>query len=171
MDLTPDEPELEYQPHTVNDPEVWGLRDVARGRGTVVPTTIYKVAGDSASGVVGILMPGGIFIVKHSCRIGQSFEVGLLHDVKPSPREAIKTLETVWDGAAPADEFTDEDTGEVRQEHSKGLLLGNYAMVPKIGKKRLGVGLPSVQENKGNGPGQRMQRLRKSDFAKHRDAA
>jgi len=118
--------ELDYQPHITDDPNVWGLLDVATGRRSEVPQTIYRTSGDSASGVAGILMANGEFIPKRSSNIdGRELEIGLLHDVKPAPREATVTYVTAWDGAKPAAEFINED-GEPAQEHSHGILLADY---------------------------------------------
>lgn len=118
-ELTPD------QLHRTDDPDVWGLLDVALNRITVVPQTIYKVSGDSASGVVGLLTPDGVFSSAARSRVGSESVVGTLHDVNPSPGEAIILYETNWDGAAPAREFLNEEN-EPAQEHSRGLLLGEY---------------------------------------------
>lgn len=119
------EAELEYQPHRVDDPDVWGLRDLARGRTTMYPVTIYRISGDNSSGVVGVLYPDGKFVGKRSTREGNGFLVGTLHDVKPSPFEPTRQLYTGWDGAIPEVPFLDEE-GNERQGRSKGLLLGSY---------------------------------------------
>lgn len=141
------EQEEDYQPHRVDDPDVWGLNDVARGRTPEVPTTVYAVSGDSASGVAGLIFPDGNFIPKAGTSIGKviRFQNGGADDGQMMPKDRVLPtegrtinaplptegyLETVWTGAMPAQEFQhcDEDTGvcEIRREHSKGLLLGNY---------------------------------------------
>jgi hypothetical protein len=140
--MSNDADDLEYQPHDLNDSTVWGLRDVARGRTCSSPTTIYRVSGDSASGVAGRLLPSGEFCPIHSTRIGNVFVAGALHNVKPAAHEPTVTYETAWDGAAPCPVFEakDEDTGvvEIRQERSKGLLLGSYERKPAEGHKGIG---------------------------------
>lgn len=130
MDLVvsnPDTPEVEYQPHSVSDPEVWGLRDVARGRTCTSPTTVYIVAGDNASGVAGMIFPDGRFLPKHSTRVGRPFHAGVLHDVKPAAGERTVAYATAWDGAKPEPMFIDEE-GIKRYGRSKGILLGDYAI-------------------------------------------
>lgn len=111
--------------HRRDDPSVWGLVDVARGRTPDYPMTIYLIAGDSVSGVVGLLFPNGIFLHKHPSRVGQLALVGQLFQVNPAPFEPTIEFETTWDGARKSDEFLSEE-GETLRESSKGLLLGNY---------------------------------------------
>lgn len=113
--------------HHTDDEAIWGLLDVAQARRPLTPTTVYKVAGDSTSGVCGRLTPDGTFFPIHSSRIGCAFVVGLLHDVRPVVGEPRKTLVTTWDGASPAREFRDHD-GVYRKEHSRGALLGDYGI-------------------------------------------
>jgi len=129
LDESPFDGELEELPedqlHRTDDPDVWGLLDVVTGRETVIPRTIHKTSGDSASGVVGLLFPNGDFVSDAPSRIGQTFVAGTLHDVRPVAGEPTVTYEVAWDGAAPAREFEDEK-GELRSEHSRGLLLGEY---------------------------------------------
>jgi hypothetical protein len=131
FDLDPYHEELpEDQLHRTDDPSVWGLLDVALRRHSEVPQTIYKISGDSASGVLGRRLPNGEYIPNAPSKVGTEFVAGTLHDVKPEPFENTITYVTAWDGAKPSDEFevVDEDTGEVRRgfEHSRGLLLGDY---------------------------------------------
>lgn len=115
----------EDQLHRTDDPDVWGLVDVIRGRTPNVPTTIYLAAGDSASGVAGLLFPNGTFLPKTSTDMGRTFSAGTLHDVKPAPSEPSVEYEVAWDGAKPGEEFVNED-GEEMKDHSHGLLLGSY---------------------------------------------
>lgn len=103
--------------HRIDDPNVWGLLDVVLGRLPLVPTTVYKSSGDSASGVVGLLLPSGVFLSASASRVGR--EVTLTQDGETF------TVETRWDGAVKAAPFVNED-GERAQEHSRGLLLGDY---------------------------------------------
>jgi len=140
----------ELATHCTNDPNVWGLLDVTVGRRPLVPTTIYRISGDSASGVVGLLLPSGEFRVAHSSRAGQ-FEMriqdGGADDGQKMPDDRVLptggaivnaplptelAIGTVWDGAKKEDPVlvTDEETGvtEERQGRSKGLLLGDYAV-------------------------------------------
>lgn len=149
----------EFQPHRVDDPDVWGLRDVVRGRTPLVPTTIYATAGDSTSGVVGLLFPNGQFLVKSSSKVGTElvYQDGGADDGQKLPKgrvlptskilinaalPTIGVLVTAWDGAAQQDEFivTDEDGNtELRREHSRGLLLGDYSVKNQVdrGPKRV----------------------------------
>jgi hypothetical protein len=160
-----DEVELDteetFQPHRTDDPDVWGLQDVARGRTPLVPTTIYNVAGDSASGVAGLLKPDNTFLPKYSSKVGQILRIQIggaddgqhipnsrtlpqEHQVVNAPLPTESWLETVWDGAVKQPEFKvcDPDTGvcEMRQEHSHGLLLGSYSTkmgsAPAEGRRR-----------------------------------
>lgn len=105
--------------HNNADARVWGLFEVSLGLRPPYPVTIYKVSGDSASGVMGLLQPDGTFLKKAESQMGRTVTV-----VQP-PDEPV-TLEVRWDGAAPCLTFED-DEGTVRSEHSKGLLLGDYA--------------------------------------------
>ena len=132
-----DAQELDYQPHRTDDPNVWGLLDVATGRRTDVPQTVYLVSGDSASGIAGILYADGTFVPKASTRVGgRALEIGLLHDVKPAPGEPRVTYVTAWDGAVPAEEFTNEEDERTR-EHSHGILLAfQHAPAPQRLERR-----------------------------------
>src|SRR4051812_30042261 len=115
-----DDDELLYEVEETSP--VWGLLDVVRGRVPVVPTTVYKTAGDSASGVAGLLLPSGDFLPVAPSRQG---EVVTLHQ----DGETF-TVETVWDGATRSPEFTvtlEDGRTEVRRESSKGILLADYA--------------------------------------------
>lgn len=120
--------------HRTDDPNVWGLADVARGRTPLVPTTVYMTAGDSASGVAGRLIQTGEFFPITPSTVGQQVIVGTLHDVQPAKFEPEVEYVVGWNGAARTEPFevTDEDTGvtETRRDHSKGLLLGDYALRP-----------------------------------------
>lgn len=141
-----DESELFYR---TDDPDVWGLIDVVRGRSSAVPQTIYKIAGDSASGVVGMLYPHPwTFVPIPSSRVGKviTMQIGGADDGQELPKgrilptggtrvnSALPTLaegETIWDPATHSPEFEvelEDGTREVRREHSKGLLLGDYAI-------------------------------------------
>lgn len=116
----------DYSLHRTDDPHVWGLKDVARGRTPLVPTTIYAASGDSASGVEGLLFPSPwAFLEKAESNVGKS-------EVVEQDGESFEVL-TVWDGAMPQPWFRAyvNETGletTLRREHSKGLLLGNYAI-------------------------------------------
>lgn len=105
--------------HNNADARVWGLFEVGLGLRPPYPVTIYKVSGDSASGVMGLLQPDGTFLKKAESQMGRTVTV------EQPPDEPV-TLEVRWDGAAPCLTFED-DEGTVRSEHSKGLLLGDYA--------------------------------------------
>lgn len=104
--------------HRTDDPAVWGLLDVVLERRPLYPVTIYKTSGDSVSGVMGRLLPSGVFLMKAPTNIGRTFECKNVADEST-------WAETVWDGAAPAVTFVDAD-GNDRQEHTHGLLLGDY---------------------------------------------
>lgn len=111
------------QKHRLDDPNVWGLSDVARGRTPAVPTTIYNTSGDSASGVAGLLMPDLTFYPQPGSNIGRDFTLN-------QDGETF-TVGTTWDGAKKQPEFKRhpelvEQFGPVGQEHSRGLLLGDY---------------------------------------------
>lgn len=148
----------EVATHRADDPDVWGLSDVARGRTALVPTTVYRVSGDSASGVAGRLLPSGEFLPVHTSRVGL-FEMrcqdGGADDGQMMPRERVLPsgrvvinaplptdfwMETAWDGAMKEPEFevTDEETGvtEVRQGRTKGQLLGNYEIRIAVDRER-----------------------------------
>jgi hypothetical protein len=121
-------PELpEDQLHRTDDPEVWGLLDVVTGRTTPFLRTIYRVSGDSASGVVGLLYPNGDFRSIAPSPLGVEVAAGELHSVQPLPYEKTIYYTVIWGGGAPPRMFIDEE-GNERSEHSKGLLLGEYAM-------------------------------------------
>lgn len=107
------------QAHNTNDATVLGLLDVVLGTRPTAPTTIYKVSGDSASGVMGILFPDGRFLVKAQSHIGKHFLCEAL-------AEEATYAECIWDGAAPAEQFTRED-GTEGVEGTHGMLLGSYA--------------------------------------------
>lgn len=107
------------QAHNSDDAKVLGLLDVVLGTRPTAPTTIYKVSGDSASGVMGILFPDGRFLVKAQSHIGKHFVCRAL-------AEEDTYAECIWDGAAPAASFTRED-GTEGVEGTHGMLLGSYA--------------------------------------------
>ena len=103
--------------HWAEDPRIFGLRDIFNGRTPLVPTTVYKTSGDSASGVAGrVLPPDGYFLPKASTNIGYSRAIGAL-------AEPDVYMETVWDGASPTRTFIDSE-GKAHPEHTHGLLLG-----------------------------------------------
>lgn len=112
--------------------EVMGLADVARGMGTAYPQTIYLVRGDDRSGAVGVLYPDGTFLTKWASTTGHRFEV---------EDEFLVTYqcEVRWDGAQPCP-LSPEPVGfqdeaqfiPVFHEHSKGLLLGDYAQTGEL---------------------------------------
>ena len=115
------------QLHRTDDPNVWGLLDVATGRRSEVPQTIHKVSGDSASGVVGILYPDGQrFVSAARSRVGTTVVAGEFFGVRPVAGEPARVYEVAWDGAARSAPFINEETGLVGQEHSRGILLGEY---------------------------------------------
>lgn len=114
--------------HRTDDPNVWGLVDVARGRTPSAPTTIYNIAGDSASGVAGVLFPDNNFLPALDSQVGTSVIVGDWYGMKPVYHEPVVALEIAWDGAAKSPLFENED-GELVREHSKGILLGDYAIM------------------------------------------
>lgn len=140
----------EVELHRTDDPDVWGLSDVARGRTPVVPTTIYKTAGDSASGVAGLLFPDSTFLPVIKSGAGERtyrLQDGGADDGQVMPPNRTLPISgalinaavpteffgvVVWDGARKSDpvEVIDEDTGltSLVQEHTKGLLLGDIAM-------------------------------------------
>lgn len=141
-----EEPEVEYQPHTTDDPDIWGLFDVARGRTTNVPRTIYTISGDNASKPVGILFEDGRFIPIPSTRVGTTLVVqdGGADDGQMLPKGRVLPfskyvvnimlptsfeLEVVWDGAADSPDILVIDDGEpiLTSEHSRGLILGDYS--------------------------------------------
>ena len=129
--LLPDGSALEG--HNPNDVLVWGLLDVALGRRKPYPETIYRVSGDSTSGVVGVLNPDGTLLVKARTNIGRTFTI-----LAVAEEPTVAT--TVWDGAAPPATFEHED-GTPGTEHTKGVLLGDIQidrpnMVPKTHRKR-----------------------------------
>ncbi len=108
--------ELDYQPHITDDPDVWGLADIALGRRTLVPQTIYVTAGDNASGVAGLLTVGGEFIPCPPSGAGRTIRlVGDWYGVNPVKGEPATAFDVVWDGSK-----------KVPGEHSKGILLGDY---------------------------------------------
>lgn len=135
--------EEDYQPHVVNDPNIWGLYDVARGRFPDVPTTIYLVSGDNASGVLGLLFPDGTFMCKKTSRWGQDvvLQDGGADDGQELPKGRILrnpgthgvnafrptsfSMEVVWDGSTKSPDI--EIEGRMTGEHSRGLILGDYS--------------------------------------------
>lgn len=135
----------EFQPHITNDPNIWGLYDVARGRSTEVPQTIYLISGDNASGVMGLLFPNGDFMCKRSSRKGM---VVVLQDggaddgqelkdrILPTNTDIVNIslptkfeMSVAWDGSTKSPELTVIEDGEVfiTNEHSRGLILGDYS--------------------------------------------
>lgn len=119
------------QLHRSDDPDVWGLLDIATGRRSEVPQTIYKISGDSASGVVGIRYANGVFISAARSRVGATVVAGEFFNVRPVAGEPAVTYEVAWDGAKRTPEFVNEETHEVGQEHSRGILLGEYPNRPE----------------------------------------
>lgn len=113
---------------------VLGLRDIAIGRDVAVPTTVYLIPGDSASGVMGLLTQFGEFRRQAGSKVGQ--QVTLNQD------GLTFTVETVWDGAIkePTEpepigwENPEEQQGPVFRGSSKGLLLGNYSVTGELWK-------------------------------------
>lgn len=154
------------QLHRTDDPEVWGISDVEKGRTPAYPRTIYYAAGDSASGAAGILYPDPWqFVAVEPSHIGRTIRAqdGGADDGQMIPSDRTFTLgprvnaaapfeialETVWDGAMPQEAFevvNEDGTREVRQEHSKGLLLGSYGIHRENIQRLKG-------EDKGGGPG------------------
>lgn len=109
-----------------NPDPVMGLRDVAQGRGVLCPTTIYLQRNQDRSGVVGLLHPSGEFISKLKSTSGRTFE---LIDPDFDHYDGL----VVWDGAQkcpqalkPIGYLDEEETLPLYQEHSKGLVLGDY---------------------------------------------
>lgn len=106
---------------------VLGLVDVALGRGVMSPTTIYRNRNQDRSGVMGWLHPSGEFHPKVSSTTGRMFVV---FDADFEAYEAT----VLWDGAqkCPTSDTAigyqdEEELVPLFREHSKGLLLGNYA--------------------------------------------
>lgn len=153
------------RPYRRDDPNVWGLLDVARGRTPDFPVTVHMIAGDSASGVVGILYPGNRFVVAPPSRSGQTtlrYQDGGADDgqnigsrVLPVRQRGERPLnaelptagfaETRWDGAVRQPEFEvelEDGTHEVRREHSRGLLLGAYPTKPMVVVDGVGLHFP-----------------------------
>lgn len=136
--------DLEYQPHITNDPNIWGLYDVVRGRTTEVPVTVYLISGDNASGVMGLLFPNGDFMCKRSSRKGTTviLQDGGADDgqelrdrILPTNTDIVNIslptsfgMEVAWDGSTKSPELTVIEDGEVfiTNEHSRGLILGDY---------------------------------------------
>jgi hypothetical protein len=119
------------QLHRTDDPSVWGLLDVATGRHSEVPQTIYKTSGDSASGVVGIRYANGLFVSAAPSRVGATVVAGEYFMVRPVKGEPFREYEVAWDGAARSAPFINEETHEPGQEHSRGILLGEYPNKPE----------------------------------------
>lgn len=103
--------------HRSDDPSVFGLLDIIHGRTPLVPTTVYKTSGDSASGVAGRVLSDSTFLPKSATNIGHARTIRAL-------AEPDVYMETVWDGAAPARTFIDAE-GKAHPEHTHGLLLGD----------------------------------------------
>lgn len=117
--------EIEEELTRPPDP-VWGLEDVARGRDTLSPRTIYAVRNADRSGVMGILQPSGEYVNRTPTTTGQRF-------VTKDDDGVTWDVEIAWDGAQPSPVsatpigFWDgEETKPIFQGHSKGLLLGDY---------------------------------------------
>lgn len=111
----------------VYDAPVLGLEDVALGRGTVVPATVYRLRNRSCSGVMGLLYPDGEFLPKRASTSGDEVDC-----VDMDGNRFVGTV--MWDGAQPspfheeAIGFWDrEETNPVFQEGSKGILLAGYS--------------------------------------------
>lgn len=82
--------------HRPTDPTVFGLFDIAVGRETAYPRTVYLITGDNTSGIAGRLLPTGEFLPKRSSDVGTVKTIrGIL--------EPDRQMETVWDGACPAE--------------------------------------------------------------------
>lgn len=117
------------QAHNSDDAKVLGLLDVILGTRPIAPTTIYKVSGDSASGVMGILFPDGRFMVKAQSNIGKHFVCRAL-------AEEDTYAECIWDGAAPAPTFIRED-GTEGVDGTHGQLLAPYEIRLNIERDNL----------------------------------
>lgn len=113
--------------HRQDDPNVWGLLDIAAGRDNHgVPQTIYFTSGDSASGVAGRLTANGEFISVLPSGVDKvTYRIGTLHDVLPVANERTIDYIVGWDGARKPESGINEETGLEFQEHTKGRLLGD----------------------------------------------
>ncbi len=90
-----------------------------------MPKTIYQKAGDSVSGVAGLLLPEPWQFIKAApSRVGTTVIV--------TDDDGVEYEATVeWDGAMlqpPFETVLDDGSVEIRQEHSKGILLAGYQL-------------------------------------------
>lgn len=145
LEIGDDENELEYQPHRTDDPNIWGLLDIATRRRTEIPQTIYFISGDSTSKPIGLLNADGTFVMKTPTRVGNEFvfQDGGADDGQLVPKgrslpgghglnaliPTSSTAMVVWDGAmkSPVIDIVEDGETFTTVEHSRGLILGDYS--------------------------------------------
>lgn len=105
---------------------VMGLKDVAKGKCVLAPTTVYLQTNKDRSGVVGMLLPNGQFVSKRKSTTGSEGET-------MDEWNEVYATTVVWDGAqkqpvsaTPIGYEDKDETKPLYQEHSKGILLGDY---------------------------------------------